>query len=120
MLISCWVINTNMDSYSDYFEVSYVVNLMSCGSGNCDLIIQAHILGILAEHSLPFSVALVLINMGKELDKEPKSLGSLTMDRTIAIHVKSPGVAGRLPEIYKISRSPAQENKSPGFLRLRI
>ena len=32
------------------------------------------------------------------------------------IHVKSPGITGRLPEIYQISWSPTWKNKSPGFV----
>ena len=31
------------------------------------------------------------------------------------IHVKSPGIAGRLPEFSQIPRPPGRENESPGF-----
>ena len=34
----------------------------------------------------------------------------------VVIHVKSPGFAGRLPELTQIPRSPGRENESPGFL----
>ena len=33
-----------------------------------------------------------------------------------SIYFKSPGFAGRLPEVYQISQSPTWENKSPRFL----
>lgn len=45
---------------------------------------QAMILGVIAEHSLPFTMSPVLINLSKELAKDQKALNSLAMDRTTA------------------------------------
>lgn len=45
---------------------------------------QPTVLGFMAEHSLPFSIAPHLINLSKELARDQKALSSLSMDRTSA------------------------------------
>ena len=41
-------------------------------------------LGVIAEHSLPFTMAPVLITVAKELAKDRQVLSDLSMDRTTA------------------------------------
>jgi len=45
---------------------------------------KAMVLGVLAEHSLPFTMSPVLIQLSKALSDDPKALQLLSMDRTSA------------------------------------
>lgn len=50
----------------------------------------------MAEHNLPFSVAPSLIDLAKELARDPKALNSLSMDRTSASIKMRYGLANTL------------------------
>jgi hypothetical protein len=40
------------------------------------------VLGVLAENSMPFTQAPLLIKLAQELSRDPKALSALSMDRT--------------------------------------
>jgi len=54
---------------------------------------QALVLATLAENSLPFSMAPVLINLAKDLAKDPQALSKLSIDRTSASYKTKHGLA---------------------------
>ena len=60
----------------------------------CDRIAnnQAMVLAVMAENSLPMTMAPVLIDLAKQLARDPKALGSLSMDRTSASYKMTHGV----------------------------
>lgn len=57
---------------------------------------QALVLGILAENSLPFAMAPVIIDVAKQLAKDPLMLQSLSMDRTSAMYKMQYGLSATL------------------------
>ncbi|KAG1669228.1 CDP-diacylglycerol--glycerol-3-phosphate 3-phosphatidyltransferase, mitochondrial [Nymphon striatum] len=54
---------------------------------------QAMVLGVIAEHSLPLSMAPVLIGLSKKLAKDSKALTKLSLDRTTAAYKLRFGLA---------------------------
>ena len=54
------------------------------------------VLGVIAEHSLPFKMAPVMINLAKELSKDRRALNDLHMDRTSASYKTTYGLAKTL------------------------
>ena len=60
----------------------------------CDRIAnnQAMVLAVMAENSLPMTMAPVLIDLAKQLARDPKALGSLSKDRTSASYKMTHGV----------------------------
>ena len=61
----------------------------------CDRInnAEALVLGVLAEHSLPFSMAEVIVNVSKELSADKKALNHLVMKRASASYKMKFGIA---------------------------
>jgi hypothetical protein len=70
------------------------------------------VLGVLAEHSLPFTHAPVLIDLAKELSRDPKALSSLSMDRTSASYKMRLGLGRSVLEetVEKLKGSPSSLN----------
>ncbi|KAG1714420.1 DNA-directed RNA polymerase III subunit RPC1 [Nymphon striatum] len=56
-------------------------------------ILKAMVLGVIAEHSLPLSMAPVLIGLSKKLAKDSKALTKLSLDRTTAAYKLRFGLA---------------------------
>ena len=54
---------------------------------------QALVLATLAENSLPFTMAPVVINLAKDLSRDPQALSKLSMDRTSASYKMRYGLA---------------------------
>ena len=54
------------------------------------------VLSTLAEHSLPLSMAPVLIDLSRNLTKDPKSLAKLSLERTTAGYKLKYGLAKTL------------------------
>ena len=50
------------------------------------------VLGVIAEHSLPLSVSPVLLNLAKELARDPRALEETSMDRTSASYKLNHGL----------------------------
>ena len=54
---------------------------------------QATVLGVLAEHSLPFSLAPVMVDMSKALSKDRKALNQVKLERWTASYKMTHGLA---------------------------
>lgn len=64
--------------------IDQLVLYYDIGLSYCTFAFQAMVLGVLAEHSMPFSHAPVVIDLAKKLAHDPKALSTLSMDRTSA------------------------------------
>ena len=60
--------------------------------------LQAMVVGSLAEHSLPFTVAPVIVSLMKEAARDPKATQKLSLDRCTASYKLSKGLARTMAE----------------------
>ena len=74
---------------------------------------QALVLATLAENSLPFTMAPVVINLAKDLSRDPQALSKLSMDRTSASYKMRYGLA-------KTYHDKTLENIRNSFFSLNI
>lgn len=74
--------------------------------------LQAMILGVIAEHSLPLTMAPVILDVAKELGKDRKALASNTMDRTAASYKMTHGLQKTINErtVASIKQCPFSLN----------
>ena len=63
--------------------------------------LQATVLGVLAENSLPMTMAPVMINTAKALAKDKAALDRLSMDRTTASYKMTYGLGGSFLDIMQ-------------------
>ncbi|KAG1679720.1 hypothetical protein GQR58_012860 [Nymphon striatum] len=75
------------------YKYCIVRDCSGCCKKNEDCLIAAMVLGVIAEHSLPLSMAPVLIGLSKKLAKDSKALTKLSLDRTTAAYKLRFGLA---------------------------
>ncbi|KAG1658741.1 T-complex protein 1 subunit gamma [Nymphon striatum] len=93
LLLDCNLEYKKGESQQKVYKYCIVRDCSGCCKKNEDCLIAAMVLGVIAEHSLPLSMAPVLIGLSKKLAKDSKALTKLSLDRTTAAYKLRFGLA---------------------------